>query len=142
MFLLGVVGGAVFFPVHAVEPAVITLKGHEGWVTTVAFSPDGNWIVSGSEDKTLRIWDSREGGKLRVLRGHSSALSAVAISPDSKKIVSGSWDHTLKIWNAGSGKNVKTLTGHKDQVTSIEFSGWLRFWVWSTLSLLSVIILV
>ena len=112
----------MFFPVHAVEPAVITLKGHEGWVTTVAFSPDGNWIVSGSEDKTLRIWDSHTGKQIRVFEGHSAALSSVAISPNSKKIVSGSWDHTLKIWNAGSGKNVKTLTGHEDQVTSLEFS--------------------
>ena len=90
----------MFFPVHAVEPAVITLKGHEGWVTTVAFSPDDKWIVSGGEDKTIRIWDSHTGKQIRVFEGHSAALSSVAVCPDGKKIVSGGRDLTLKIWNA------------------------------------------
>ena len=86
MFLLGLVGGVVFFPVRGVEPAVITLRGHEGWVTTVAFSPDGSWIVSGGEDKTIRIWDSHTGKQIRVFEGHSAALVRLLSVQTGKKL--------------------------------------------------------
>ncbi len=65
----------MFCPAYAAPPTVIILKGHEGWVTTVAFSPDGEWIVSGGEDKTIRIWDSHTVKQIRVFEGHSAELS-------------------------------------------------------------------
>ena len=74
------------------------------------WSPDGEWLVSGGEDGTLRIWDSASGKELRVLKGHSSAVSTVDISRNGKKLVSGGWDHTLRIWNTGNGRNVKTCS--------------------------------
>jgi WD40 repeat protein len=67
-------------------------------VFSVAWSPDGTRIVSGSDDDTLRIWDASTGKSLRTLTGHGSAVGSVAWSPDGRRIVSGSWDDTLRIW--------------------------------------------
>ena len=75
-----------------------TLKGHAFSVRSVAFSPDGQRIVSGSADKTVKIWDANSGKELQTLRGHASGVRSVAFSPDGQRIASGSADKTLKIW--------------------------------------------
>ena len=62
---------------------------------SVAFSPDGKHIVSGSEDKTLQLWDTETGEMLQTLEGHKDEVWAVAFSPDGKCIVSGSEDKTI-----------------------------------------------
>ena len=67
------------------------LKGRSDVVTSVAFSPDGKKIVSGSYDDTIRVWDAETGKEvIQPLEGHSESVSSVAFSPDGKKIVSGS----------------------------------------------------
>ena len=69
------------------------LKGHINSVTSVAFSPDGKKIVSGSYDQTIRVWDAETGKEIiQPLEGHSGYVNSVAFSPDGKKIVSGSYD--------------------------------------------------
>src|ERR1700727_590540 len=75
-----------------------TMEGHSSSIYSVAFSPDGTGIVSGSSDNTLRLWDSVSGAHLNTLKGHSGYISSVAFSPDGTRIVSGSGDETLRLW--------------------------------------------
>ena len=81
---------------------VRVLKGHEGGVISVSWSPDGKRIVSGSRDKTLRIWDASSGQSLQTLEGHSAGVDSVAWSPDGHRIgsVGGSIGQSLRIWES------------------------------------------
>ena len=81
---------------------VFTLKGHRDLVCSVSFSPDGKRIVSGSWDKTLKVWDAQTGKETLTLKGHSRGVASVSFSPDGKRIVSGCVDNTLKVWDISS----------------------------------------
>ncbi|MDM3859648.1 MAG: ribosome assembly protein 4 [Aphanizomenon gracile PMC644.10] len=102
--------------------AVNTLKGHESKVWSVGFSTDGKKLASGSEDKTIKIWDVTTGKVLNTLKGHESWVRSVGFSPDGKKLASGSEDKTIKIWDVTTGKVLNTLKGHKGYVNSVGFS--------------------
>ena len=86
------------------------LEGHSGGVSSVAFSHDGKQVVSGSWDKTLRIWDAVTGKEVQKLEGHSHWVNSVAFSHDGKQVVSGSNDKTLRIWDQATGKVLTTET--------------------------------
>ena len=74
------------------------MAGHRDSVETVAFSPDGKQVVSGSLDKTVRIWDAETGQTITgPFEGHTDGVMSVAFSPDGKQVVSGSKDKTVKI---------------------------------------------
>ena len=79
-----------------------TLKGHSYGVLSVAYSPDGTKIISGSGDETVKIWDANTGKCLKTLEGHSNTVQSLAYSPDGTKIISGSLDDTIKIWDANT----------------------------------------
>jgi WD40 repeat protein/tetratricopeptide (TPR) repeat protein len=100
----------------------MTLRGHEGRVGPVSFSPDGERIVSGSNDTTIKIWDSATGAELMTLRGHGNWVGSIAFSPDGKRIISGSGDNTIKVWDAATGAELMTLRGHGDWVGLIAIS--------------------
>ena len=79
--------------------------GHTDRVTSVAYSPDGRHIVSGSRDMTIRIWDAKTGAAIgdSPLEGHTEWVTSVAYSPDARHIISGSGDKTIRIWDAKTG---------------------------------------
>ena len=85
-----------------------TLRGHLHRVTCCAFSPDGQSVLSGSFDMTLKIWSASDGSERYTLRGHSSRVtSCCAFSPDGQSVLSGSFDKTLKIWDAATGARLR-----------------------------------
>ncbi|KAF8834473.1 WD40 repeat-like protein [Paxillus ammoniavirescens] len=96
-------------------------EGHEGLVRCVRFCPDEDKLITGSSDKTLRIWN-RTTGAVEVLRGHSGTVWDVDVSWDGKMIVSGSRNETVRIWNRESGEMMHVLEGHEDEVMSVQFS--------------------
>ena len=77
-----------------------SLKGHTAPVYSVALSPDGQRLVSGSMDKTLKVWDTGTGQAQLTLKGHTDSVTSVAISADGRRLVSGSRDGTVKVWTA------------------------------------------
>ena len=100
---------------------LLTLKGHSHNVHSVAFSPDGKRIATGSTNGT-KVWDAKSGQELLTLKGHSDDVNSVAFSPDGARIVTGGADATAKVWDAKSGQELLTLKGHSDNVNSVAFS--------------------
>jgi hypothetical protein len=101
---------------------ISTLRGHEDSVSSVAISADGQTLVSGSEDMTIKLWNLKTGDLLRTLTGHEGDVSSVAISPDGQTLASGGEDNTIKLWNLKTGDLLRTLTGHEGPVHSVAIS--------------------
>ncbi|KAF5332389.1 hypothetical protein D9758_017365 [Tetrapyrgos nigripes] len=93
-------------------------------VWDISISSDGGRIVSGSDDRTVRIWDAQTGTAIgEPLQGHEDEVLSVAFSPDGARIVSGSYDRTVRIWDAQTGTAIgEPLQGHEDWVQSVAFS--------------------
>ncbi|MGK7902519.1 MAG: WD40 repeat domain-containing protein [Hormoscilla sp.] len=99
-----------------------TLRGHASAVLSVAISPDGQTIASGSSDNNIKIWQLLTGSLLLTLTGHADAVLAVAFSPDGLYLASGSKDKTVNIWHLETGSIWRSLSGHADAVDSVLFS--------------------
>jgi WD40 repeat protein len=94
------------------DPSLLTLRGHTGGVAAAAFSPDGTRVVTGGDDHTAKVWDTRTGAKLLTLEGHAGKVYASAFSPDGFRVVTAGWDRTAKVWDARTGAELLTLKGH------------------------------
>ena len=79
----------------------------------------GNRIVTGSNDRTLRIWDADTGDQRKEIRGHSDSVTDVTITPDGKRIVSGSNDRTAYIWDAETGTALGQVGGHQSSINAV-----------------------
>jgi len=120
-------GGLLSWPAPPLE-----WIGHSGAVSCMRYSPNGCYIVSGSDDNTIRIWNAETGHAVgKPLEGHTRGVTSVAYSPDGRHIVSGSDDKTIRIWNAETGDAVgKPIEGHTKRVVSCLLSRWAAHRLW------------
>ncbi len=101
---------------------ITTLKGHANDIDAVAFNPEGDLIITGSKDRTARIWHTKRYLGPIIVRGHSSAVRDVSLSSDGRSLITASHDHTARLWDRKSGNVITILKGHKGVVSSAVFS--------------------
>jgi WD40 repeat protein/tRNA A-37 threonylcarbamoyl transferase component Bud32 len=101
---------------------VHSLEGHTDRVWSVCFSADGHHLASGSEDKTISVWNAATGQPTATLRGHASGVLSVCFNPDGRRLASASYDRTVKVWDVATGQPTATFERHEDAVTSVCFS--------------------
>jgi WD40 repeat protein len=100
---------------------ILTCKVEEGWVWSIAFSPDGK-ILASSANRTIQLWDVETGHCLRSLGGYTGRIFSIAFNPDGNLLASGSEDQLVKVWHLPSRQLLATLTGHTNEVRSVAFS--------------------
>lgn len=106
------------------QPVGPPLLGHATWVRSLATSPDGRFVASGSDDGTILLWDQKTGELLGPpLREHQRAVMALGYSPDSKLLLSGSDDQTVRLWDAKAARRLQVLTGAQKTVRAVAFVG-------------------
>ena len=99
-----------------------TLTGHKNLIYSVAFSPNGEVVASGSDDKTIKLWGVEDGQEIVTLTGHGNSVYTVVFSPDGQMLASSSHDKTVKLWRMKDGQEIRTLIGHSNSVYSAAFS--------------------
>src|SRR5215470_12967573 len=98
------------------------LRGHKARIARIAWSPDGEYLASSCDDKSIRIWDWRSGACVHTLTGHKREVRSVTWSPDSQRLASSSFDTTIRLWDLTTAKLLKKLEGHSQTVYSVAWS--------------------
>ncbi len=104
------------------SPLISTLIGHNDSVQSVDITPDGRIAVSGSNDKTIRVWDIKSLICLRILVGHTDTVNSVKLTPDGRMAVSGSSDKTLRVWNLENWNCLRIISGHTDAIMGVSIT--------------------
>jgi len=107
------------FPDHSENRSMF---GHTADVCPVAFSPDGRFVLTGSEGSTASQWDAATGQPIRSFEGHKGKVYAVAFSPDGRFVLTGSEDHTARLWDVQSGKELLRFEEPSGSVVHVAFS--------------------
>ena len=99
-----------------------TLEGHTDAVRSVAFSPEGEMLASGSFDGTIKLWDVADGQLVNTLEGHEEAVRGVAFSPDGTRLASASFDQIVKVWSLPEGELLHSFHAHAASINKILFT--------------------
>lgn len=100
---------------------ILSFHGHLAGISTVAWSPDGRWIASGSDDKTIRFWNVETGkAHTKPFEGHHNYVYQIAFTPKGNILVSGSYDEAVFLWDVRRAQIMKTLPAHSDPVSGID----------------------
>ncbi len=96
--------------------------GHFSAVTSVVFSPDGQYAISGSADHTVKLWNVFSGKEIRAFHGHTDIVSAVAFTPGGGYVLSGGWDGTIRLWDVTTGEPVYSVQAHDEKILTVAVS--------------------
>ncbi|MEH2183825.1 NB-ARC domain-containing protein [Nostoc sp.] len=107
---------------HLPVTCLKTLQGHLSRVWTIAFSPDGQMLASGSDDQTIRLWNAHDSTCLTVLQGHTGGVTSVRFSPNGQILASASEDSSIRLWSVAHRTYLKTFQGHTRWVRTVAFS--------------------
>jgi WD40 repeat protein/endonuclease YncB( thermonuclease family) len=119
----GLIGAATYEIPLAPEPTErACLRGHTNAVQALAITPDGKTLVSGSKDRTLKLWDLTTGKEWATLQGHRGFVESVAISADGKTLASGGHDTQIKLWHLAAGRELLPLEGQPSRIGALAFS--------------------
>jgi len=102
-------------------------RGHRDSVHCLDISPDARLALSGSADKTLRLWDVATGQCLRVLEGHTNTILAICMSPSARAAISSSIDGTVRVWDLDAGQCARVIEGHEGSIDALCLSRCGRF---------------
>ncbi len=121
-YILASVGAdAVIYDIANFE-VVKTFKGHKYYINCAIFSPDGKYILTGSRDNTIKLWDFETTELLRTYIGHTREIKSVCFTPDGNNFLSCSFDKSIKYWSVYSILPIRTMEGHTSYITSIDVS--------------------